>query len=822
MRKFVVLFLTVGMLCMLSGAAWAIEYHDTNWARTAPTIDGVINDQEWWGASRVFSDGGDTDFYAYWYSDDEYLYVAWDIITDVTNDVDDEVGIYFDNDNSGTWPASCADEGSYFIYTDHADFRCMYGSGSVGFSIPTTTITYATSMAAGNRQFEAQIDLDGGEMYGTPGETIGFYTFVIDDTFGTIQRWPETGIVWTDPSTYADLTYAEAPEEFNPTWANLPPQIDGVMDDGEWDDAAELYVNDGTYEYYAYYYYDGTFLWGAVDALSDTGWSPTDGIGLYFDNDFNGVWPDHCGDEGNYFIYHHNTPPDYTYEFRDFKTTSYGTWSICVQAATNSVTGLASLVSKDHIQFEFLVKLDIAEMYSAADESIGFFMFSYDSGLGDVGLWPDGVTWYDPATYGVLTYPAWQVPEFDLDWTDDPPTIDGDINPAEWADATVFVLPDTGVDVDVDTVVYAKADGDFFYAAFDVLDDTALTSGDTARVHFDNDNDNAWPATCPVSDEGRYLINYDGSVEFEAFAGSGSSCGKVASTAATGAAALSSKGNVQYEIMVDLAGGEMYGAMDETIGIRFFVYDTDMDDNHYWPFDSVYTVPSTYADMTYSACDGCWADGECWPDGTIDPLHDCQWCDVATATVGWSFRPNSVECRTSAGDCDVAEFCTGSAADCPADGFLPDTTECRAAAHDCDEAEFCTGADADCPTDAMADDGTACDDTLFCNGDDTCLSGACDDHAGDPCPAGTTCDEDLDECLAADDDIVDDDIVDDDVADDDVADDDVADDDVADDDVVDDDVADDDVADDDVADDDAADDDAADDDDDDDSSCCGC
>ncbi|HPQ72245.1 MAG TPA: hypothetical protein PKW95_24195 [bacterium] len=56
-------------------------------------------------------------------------------------------------------------------------------------------------------------------------------------------------------------------------------------------------------------------------------------------------------------------------------------------------------------------------------------------------------------------------------------------------------------------------------------------------------------------------------------------------------------------------------------------------------------------------------------------------------------------------------------------------------------------------TDWTDNDGASCEDGTYCNGDDTCLSGVCDQHAGDPCPDdgeycnGTeSCDEANDEC----------------------------------------------------------------------------
>src|SRR4029079_17829019 len=70
-------------------------------------------------------------------------------------------------------------------------------------------------------------------------------------------------------------------------------------------------------------------------------------------------------------------------------------------------------------------------------------------------------------------------------------------------------------------------------------------------------------------------------------------------------------------------------------------------------------------------------------------------------------------------------------------------------AESCNEtSDNCTANDAN---------GSACSDGLFCNGNDTCSSGACTTHAGDPCPGADgdgncaeTCNEASDNCAAAD------------------------------------------------------------------------
>src|SRR5205823_2508701 len=108
-----------------------------------------------------------------------------------------------------------------------------------------------------------------------------------------------------------------------------------------------------------------------------------------------------------------------------------------------------------------------------------------------------------------------------------------------------------------------------------------------------------------------------------------------------------------------------------------------------------------------------------------------------------AFQPATTTCRGAAGQCDVAETCTGSTGACPADAFAPATTSCtgssngdacdndagdhcsgsgnacvdafqpatttcRAAAGQCDVAESCTGSSGACPADTFASSTTSC------------------------------------------------------------------------------------------------------------------
>ena len=78
-------------------------------------------------------------------------------------------------------------------------------------------------------------------------------------------------------------------------------------------------------------------------------------------------------------------------------------------------------------------------------------------------------------------------------------------------------------------------------------------------------------------------------------------------------------------------------------------------------------------------------------------------------------------CRAAAGDCDVAESCSGSSAACPVDGFKSASVECRASTGICDPAENCTGSSATCPADAHSPDA---DGDGLCNAADNCPNDA--------------------------------------------------------------------------------------------------
>jgi hypothetical protein len=145
-------------------------------------------------------------------------------------------------------------------------------------------------------------------------------------------------------------------------------------------------------------------------------------------------------------------------------------------------------------------------------------------------------------------------------------------------------------------------------------------------------------------------------------------------------------------------------------------------------------------------------------NGVIDTEVGEQ-CDLGGAngspfsccTSSCQLRAAGQTCRAAAGDCDVAETCTGSSPTCPADDFLPSGVTCRAASpgDDCDEDEECDGLSAFCPADLVKPFGTVCRG----------LQGECDvaevcDGVSKQCPfddkqsPGTPCTSDGNPCTA--------------------------------------------------------------------------
>ncbi|MFH1807576.1 MAG: hypothetical protein ABIJ09_02435, partial [Pseudomonadota bacterium] len=115
-------------------------------------------------------------------------------------------------------------------------------------------------------------------------------------------------------------------------------------------------------------------------------------------------------------------------------------------------------------------------------------------------------------------------------------------------------------------------------------------------------------------------------------------------------------------------------------------------------------------------------------DGEVNGSEDCDegaanGLTTSCCTTSCTLVAVDTECRAAAGDCDLAEVCTGAAGACPAD-VLDSTTVCHVSGGACDPAETCNGVDVDCPADVLDSttvcrvSGGACDPAETCNGVD--------------------------------------------------------------------------------------------------------
>src|SRR5205814_8408038 len=86
------------------------------------------------------------------------------------------------------------------------------------------------------------------------------------------------------------------------------------------------------------------------------------------------------------------------------------------------------------------------------------------------------------------------------------------------------------------------------------------------------------------------------------------------------------------------------------------------------------------------------------------------------------FAPSTTECRGSAGQCDVAENCTGTSGACPADGFASNTTTCTGTSQGgvCNVQDYCLGTANTC-VDKFAPSTTECrGSACHCDGEEDC------------------------------------------------------------------------------------------------------
>ena len=189
------------------------------------------------------------------------------------------------------------------------------------------------------------------------------------------------------------------------------------------------------------------------------------------------------------------------------------------------------------------------------------------------------------------------------------------------------------------------------------------------------------------------------------------------------------------------------------------------------------------AKQCVATCSGCVINKICYADGLTDPANPCQTCDTTASTTAWTNKGDGVACddgkfctkgdRCNAGKCESStptcddgiacngqetcdedhDLCVAGTTTCLTNTICNVATDqCVATCTGCLIGGTCYGAGQtnpgnpceECPQNLSAtawskkQDGASCDDSVFCNGVDTCSNGACG-HGGSPCNGGTSC-----------------------------------------------------------------------------------
>ena len=216
-------------------------------------------------------------------------------------------------------------------------------------------------------------------------------------------------------------------------------------------------------------------------------------------------------------------------------------------------------------------------------------------------------------------------------YTENAPTIDGQILAGEWIDANVYDitlasqtsmgsadwsgppevnLPDDRVraEGEPDSVrlsgeavtLYAMSDATHLYLSFDNPNDTSDDSGDEIGVYFDDDplpSDGQWTNTaCGHADgEGNYWVKDGPEATYREWIAGPDACDSVEPAPGVSGAVGHLSGHAQAEIMIELDTSALQASPGSTIYMCMWIYDetTDTMDGK-WPANADFQDPSTY------------------------------------------------------------------------------------------------------------------------------------------------------------------------------------------------------------------------------------
>lgn len=217
---------------------------------TTPTIDGVISPGEWDDAFVLDTSDflgthdntpqpiGSVIGYYKVNAEGTELYVAYENMNDTELEGHDEVALYIDDNNDGTYPdASNDSEGNYWaVYYEAGNelkFRPIYNTGGVGTTVYLDNPQVEASAASGHVVFEFMIPIGTETWEITPSadNQSSLSIFVLDDNAPNANDfdgwWPMANTDLFAPGAYGVITYGGQPQPpmapFDLDYTALPP-----------------------------------------------------------------------------------------------------------------------------------------------------------------------------------------------------------------------------------------------------------------------------------------------------------------------------------------------------------------------------------------------------------------------------------------------------------------------------------------------------------------------------------------------------------------------------------------------------------------------
>ena len=187
------------------------------------------------------------------------------------------------------------------------------------------------------------------------------------------------------------------------------PVIDGVIDDGEWDDAYSVDISFFDLPVTMYLKTDdtGAFLYGAIDDHVATVLEEGVQSGIFFDKDNDGAWPSAGGEEGNFWLYW--SANEAHVSFRGFYTEGE---TVHMEEPGEPVSGVegAMAAGAQGVQMEWKIDLAESPLDVSLDRTIGLYVYSHD-GTDFTGVWAADSLWDDPSTFVDVELPCVDPPE---------------------------------------------------------------------------------------------------------------------------------------------------------------------------------------------------------------------------------------------------------------------------------------------------------------------------------------------------------------------------------------------------------------------------